>query len=95
MKLRLSERAEAHLGDIRTYTIERFGVRQWLVYSGALEEAFANLMRFPEIGLTHEELPSGYLAFRVREHWICDRLTADAILIDGIVKYIVQLSGES
>jgi len=94
MKLRLSDTAKAHLDDIRTYTIETFGVRQWLVYSGALEEGFSTLLRFPEIGFRRDQLPRGYKAFRIREHWICYRLGRDEILIGVVVRYVSDFQKE-
>lgn len=51
MKLRLSDTAKIHIEDIRVYTIDNFGVRQWLVYSGAPEAGLSTLRRIPEIGI--------------------------------------------
>ena len=86
MKLRLSERAESDYDAIERYTVETHGVRQWLIYSGQLEQGFLTLRHFSQIGLVDRRLPRGHQAFKVGHHWICYEIDEDFILIKAIVR---------
>ncbi len=85
MRIRLSDRAEADYDSIEAYTVDNHGVRQWLIYSGQIEQAFETLLTFPAIGLVDRLLPSGIQAFRVSHHWICYEIDGDFIDVKAII----------
>lgn len=92
MKLELSDRAKSDLLEIRSYTIENFGVRQAALYRGQLEQGFATLRRFPAIGLVDRRLPPGHQAFRVAQHWICYEAMRDIVLVKAVIKRLDDYS---
>ena len=79
MKVTLSTKAEADLDEIEAYTVENFGVAQWLRYAGTLEQGLETLARFPMIGVASRQLPRGMLAYRCNRHWLCYEVRVDGI----------------
>jgi plasmid stabilization system protein ParE len=86
MKLRLADRAKADLQDIALYTIENFGQRQADIYRGQLQNGLKTLRQFPMIGMASRDLPSGFLAFRVAQHWICYEVNGDVIEVAALIQ---------
>ena len=95
MKLKLSDRAKTHYNEIESYTVETFGVHQWLIYSAQLEQGLSTLRRFPGIGLRPTDWPDGVHAFRVREHWICYEIIRDAVHVLAIIRSFDDFDSES
>ena len=95
MKLRLSERAQRHYHEIEKYTVDEFGVRQWLVYSAQLEQGFSTLRRFAGIGIKPDDLPEEVHAFRVREHWICYEIMGDTVMVLAIIRRFDEIRNNS
>ena len=90
MQVRLTRRAERDLDRVERYTVERFGVGQWMTYSVALEEGLATLARFPEIGIDSPILPRVVRAYRCDQHWLCYRVEADVIRVTAIIRSLAD-----
>jgi toxin ParE1/3/4 len=55
-KYRLSNLADKDLGNIASYTIQRFGIRQASLYRDGLFKAFEMIFDFPLIGSDQSQI---------------------------------------
>ncbi len=70
MAIRLSKRAVADLQEIRMYTIENWGLEQWLVYYRQIVTAFERIAAKPEIGRDRSLFVSGMRSINCERHVI-------------------------
>jgi toxin ParE1/3/4 len=82
---RLSVRARADLIDIYEFTDALFGRYQADAYHSGFERTFSLLAEFPGIGISADELVSGYRRFRFQSHYIFYTQEGDSVLIRVLV----------
>lgn len=85
MIIRLSERAESDLSDIRNYTLTRFGADQTDHYLSGIEDAFVTLLAHPALGKPADHIRVGYRMIGAGSHIIYYRLSRDFIDIIAIL----------
>ncbi len=85
--LKLSPKARQDIVDILRYTGETWGQNQLLVYRDKINDALEAISHTPELGHSHNELPSTHLVYLVGSHIIVYRISTDSI---GIVRILHQ-----
>ena len=81
---RLTPRAAADLNHIAAYTLRKWGRRQATAYLKALNDRFAWLAEYPEIGRARPEVLPGLRSFREGSHIIFYRMRETVIEIIGV-----------
>lgn len=69
-RFELSEAADRDLTDIYRYSYRQFGADQADAYLFGLEECFARLAQFPELGRSIAYLRRGYFRFEHASHTV-------------------------
>lgn len=77
----LSEAADRDLTGIYRYSYRQFGVEQADAYLFALEQCFARLAQFPQLGRSIEHLRRGYFRFEHASHTVFYVRTEDGIRV--------------
>lgn len=91
LPLALTPKAETDLRDIEAYTLEQWGVEQWIAYEAALDQAFLAIGENPALGRARDEIRPGYRAHAVRQHLIVYRITRQAVVVIGIISARMDL----
>ena len=81
---RLTPRAAADLNHIAAYTLRKWGRRQATAYLKALNDRFAWLAEYPEIGRARPEVLPGLRSFREGSYIIFYRMRETVIEIIGV-----------
>ena len=82
--IRLTPRAAADLNRIAVYTLRRWGRRQTAAYLKALNDRFAWLAEYPDIGRARPEIFPELRSFREGSHIIFYRTQGSVIEIIGV-----------
>ena len=83
--LRLTPAVHEHFRAIRRYTLARFGRAQADQYEDKIAEGLDLILRYPEIGLTVDQLQPGLRRFQIAQHRVFYRVTSDAIEIKAVL----------
>ena len=78
---RLSRKAEMDIGNIASYTIDRFGIEQARTYRDSMISCFQSLAENPGIGIKADYIREGYRRFDHRSHVIFYKSEGPDILI--------------
>lgn len=78
---RLSKLADKDIGNIASYTIQRFGIRQARIYRDGLFKAFEMISEFPLIGSDQSQIKENIRRHVHEQHSIYYRADADGIFI--------------
>lgn len=70
MVLKLSDPALGDLEDIRSYTVERWGREQWLIYYRGLADALARIEANPMAGRSRDLFHKGMRSLTYSQHVI-------------------------
>lgn len=86
---KLTRQARKDLAEIRTYTIQQFGIEQWSAYKQRIEGAIHNLCQTPNIGRDVSALSLGLKRFHLGRpkgsHYIYYRLTKKYLVIVRVI----------
>ena len=82
--IRLTPRAAADLNHIAVYSLRKWGRRQTTAYLKALNDRFAWLAEYPDIGRVRPEILPELRSFREGSHIIFYRTRGTAIEIIGV-----------
>lgn len=86
---RLTRQAQKDLAEIRTYTIQKFGLEQWSAYKQRIEGAIQKLCQTPNIGRDVSALSLGLKRFHLGRpkgsHYIYYRLTKKHLVIVRVI----------
>ena len=88
---RLTPRAAADLNRIAVYTLRKWGRRQTTTYLQALNDRFAWLAEFPEIGRARPEILPELRSFRQGSHIIFYRARETVIEIIGVPRMSMDI----
>lgn len=80
MRLELSRKAQADLGEIRDHSVRQFGPSRTIEYLDAIEQTFRRVLTYPEIGPVHAGL-DGVRSLPSGEHRIYYTADPDEIVI--------------
>ena len=83
-RFRLTPRAAADLNRIAAYTIRKWGRRQATAYLTAMNDRFAWLAEYPEVGRARPEILPELRSFREGSHIIFYRIRNQGIEIIGV-----------
>jgi len=93
-RLALSDNADRDLRNILVFTEQQWGKAQRRTYRQRFIEAFAELLRFPELGPARPELGQGIRARRVGQHVVIYQATETELLIVRILHVRRDLDAE-
>jgi toxin ParE1/3/4 len=85
LRLALTPTARQDFRAILRYTREVWGERQRLIYGRRLDAAMDELTRYPNLGRTRDDLPSGMHALPVERHVIYYRVEGQEITVIRIL----------
>jgi toxin ParE1/3/4 len=83
--LALSQAAQRDFRNLLAYTEQEWGSEQRRMYRQRFTEAFAELLRFPELGSARPELGQGARAYRVGQHMVIYQASDMEVLIVRIL----------
>lgn len=93
-RLALSDNADRDLRNILVFTEQKWGKAQRRTYRQRFIEAFAELLRFPDLGLARSELGPGVRTYRVGQHVVIYQSTETELLIVRILHVRRDLDAE-
>lgn len=79
--IRLSPAAAADLRKIRQYTVEQWGLEQWLCYSDELDRRFEQLSENPALGPVRDEIRPGLRSVPMGSHIVWYRMRVEDLEI--------------
>lgn len=85
-RLLIAPRARRDIEGLLTFTERQWGRDQRFRYRGRIEQAFLDLMSFPELGRPRADLDPGLRAHQVGEHVIYYQLDNDVITVVHILR---------
>ncbi|MCC6945814.1 MAG: type II toxin-antitoxin system RelE/ParE family toxin [Thermomicrobiales bacterium] len=99
-RIELSEPAELDLLELLNYSLEQWGKEQPVAYADRIEHALDSLARYPNMGVTCDELLSGSRRLKVEQHWIYYQLIGDVVYVVrilhqsvGAVRHLLEHGG--
>ncbi len=81
----LSKLADKDIGNIASYTIQRFGIKQARLYSDGLFKAFEMIANYPFMGSDQSQIKKNIRRYVYESHSIYYRVDVNEILILRIV----------
>ncbi|MGH2561046.1 MAG: type II toxin-antitoxin system RelE/ParE family toxin [Thermomicrobiales bacterium] len=93
-RLALKPQARTDVKDALLHTREPWGVEQRNRYSALLDQALLELVVFPEIGRSRDELYFGCRSRPVGQHIVYDHLTETAIVVTRVLHSRQDPSGK-
>ena len=86
---KLTQQAQNDLAEIRTYSIQQFGLEQWSVYKQRIETAIQKICRTPQLGkdvsVISPELRRYHIGRPKGSHYIYYRLTEQYLVIVRVI----------
>ena len=79
--IRLSPAAATDLRKIRQYTVEQWGLEQWLRYSDELDRRFEQLSKNPALGPVRDEIRPGLRSAPMGSHIVWYRMRVEDLEI--------------
>lgn len=83
--VRFTNEAENDVLDIHDYTIETFGLNQWVLYEQGLKAVFENLRTNPLLGTDRSSVKRNVRRILFGSHVIYYRLDLDEIVVMRIL----------
>ena len=84
-RLALSDNAERDLRNLLAFTEQQWGKAQRHTYRQRFIAAFAELLRFPDLGPARPELGQGIRAYRVGQHVVIYQSSETDLLVVRIL----------
>jgi toxin ParE1/3/4 len=85
LQLVVSSEAEDDLRGLLSYTEQQWGQQQHRKYLRQFTEAFAELVRFPGLGVARPDLGANFRSFRVGQHIVLYQPSDREVLIVRIL----------
>lgn len=83
--VRLSPTAAQGLRDIKFYTLEQWGTRQWHEYLNKLDGVFEQLSDNPALGSERDDVRTGFRSIPVDAHVVWYRIRNDYLEVARVL----------